>query len=978
MANKPTQPIFPLGLETAEQSKLAGVLNTGVIEHGPDAVMTVPEGNAVDGLPSAVRYNATSDEFEGYYENGGWLPLGGGGVRWEVLPHASTATLEEGRGYLVDNSSGISTVVFPTPTRVGDSVTVCDMFGKFSVYPLTIDPNGHAIYGSTEPMTLSTDSVSATFTWSGDARGWIVTAGVGLGQGRVYSRTIFTTTLAVDTTQITLATQPSIVDVYVDGKRLLESKYSLDGYNVNFSPALTSGSEVQIIQYVPIQLGVGGGGSSSTVITWVYNSGSAAGGETTITLDVDAEDVTELFINGTRQQKNLGFQYDSATKVITLADELDAGDEVVVVINGDPTLYNQIDRTPNEVARAANVPVSQVILSSDTITKLNGKTVIYDVAAQKSWGLPAGIPTTASIVSVTGNQLTYVVGSTNTTVTLLDVAGSAGELKKNLAAVDGISMIGMATYAQIRAYTGSATVIQCVGRSNIFDNAQGLFSVVSGDTTTVDDDGVFLVDTTGRRWKRTDTTKVVPEWWGAKSDGVANATPGINAAIQYLKGIGGGVLNLLRGTYLCSAAIDLKGAWISLKGEGQMATVVKANYTGESLVDLYETADARLSPITISDLTLNGNATIQRVMKLRYRHYTKFNNVLFTGGASAGAYAVDAWLNTYMNCGFESSNFGLHLDGANHRTACYSCSFQGCTNRCIVVRSNAAAGDGNTALYFTNCDVEFSSALGIDFQGTDATFEGCYLGENLTNSVIQVYSGTVRINGGVMFFGYTAATYLAFMSGGTLLIEGATINGQSFGSLATLAQGAGGKMAIKNSPLNFPMGGNPSMVGDVLLNMNDKKVFAPRLGIDYTSFGINTTFTESVSGSSRTVTAATVPGPTPVFGLRATLTDMQWRDAEKWAVVVSYSSNVDFNVRVAAAAGGSGTFIGTLPATGGVVKTAVLYGTSANRTAATVFEVYRDGVVAVGHTITLRDISFGDSRAMGLELGSLGSNIYKF
>ncbi|EHT1484571.1 hypothetical protein KXE51_003555 [Salmonella enterica] len=256
MANKPTQPIFPLGLETAEQSKLAGVLNTGVIEHGPDAVMTVPEGDAVDGLPSAVRYNATSDEFEGYYENGGWLPLGGGGIRWEVLPHASTATLAEGRGYLIDNSSGVSKVVLPSPMRIGGSISICDAFGKFSVYPLTIDPAGHKMYGSTEPMTLSTDSVAATFTWSGEERGWIITAGVGLGQGRVYSRNIYTATLSAPTSQITLTTQPSVVDVYVNGGRLPESKYSLSGYTVNFSPSIASGSELQIIQYTPIQLGV--------------------------------------------------------------------------------------------------------------------------------------------------------------------------------------------------------------------------------------------------------------------------------------------------------------------------------------------------------------------------------------------------------------------------------------------------------------------------------------------------------------------------------------------------------------------------------------------------------------------------------------------------------------------------------------------------------------------------------------------------
>lgn len=438
MANKPTQPIFPLGLEAAEQSNLAGIINNGVIEHGPDAVLTLPEGVDADGLPSSVRYNSDSDEFEGFYENGGWLPLGGGGIRWEALPHAATTTLSEGRGYLVDNSTEVSTVVFPSPTRIGDSVTICDVFGKFSVHPLTIDPNGHPMYGSTEPMTLSTDSVSATFTWSGNTRGWIITAGVGLGQGRVYSRTIFSRTLTSETAQVTLATNPSIVDVYVDGKRLPESKYTLDGFNVDFSPAIPSGSELQIIQYVPIQLGVGGSSGGGTVITWIYNGGAAAGGETQITLDVDAEDVSEIYVNGFRQQKGLGFTYDSTTKVIFLADQLEAGDEVVVIINGDPTLYNQIDRTLNEVARSTNVRDNEVILSTNTVESLNGKKVIYDVLEQRYWRIP-NLPANVRISKLENGKLTYSPG--DITVSLLDGDADVRELWKRSLSVEGITLV---------------------------------------------------------------------------------------------------------------------------------------------------------------------------------------------------------------------------------------------------------------------------------------------------------------------------------------------------------------------------------------------------------------------------------------------------------------------------------------------------------------------------------------------------------
>lgn len=403
MANKPTQPVFPLGLVAEEQSTLAGVLNTGTIEHGPDAVLTLPEGNASAGLPSSVRYNADSDEFEGFYENGGWLPLGGGGIRWEVLPHASTATLTEGRGYLINNTTGASTVVLPSPTRIGESVTICDAYGKFATYPLTVSPSGNNLYGSTEDMAITTDNVSATFTWSGPEQGWIITSGVGLGQGRVYSREIFTKILASETSSVALNTPPTIVDVYADGKRLAESKYSLDGNVITFSPSLPASTELQVIEYTPIQLGTGGGSGSST-ITWVYNGGSAIGGETEITLDVVVDDVPAIDINGSRQYKNLGFTFDPLTSKITLAQELEPEDEVVVIINGTPNIYNQIDHTLREVARVTNVKDTEVVYFS-VGAALSGYKVIYDKETQRAYPLPADIVPGTTAVSLSSSAI---------------------------------------------------------------------------------------------------------------------------------------------------------------------------------------------------------------------------------------------------------------------------------------------------------------------------------------------------------------------------------------------------------------------------------------------------------------------------------------------------------------------------------------------------------------------------------------------
>ncbi len=300
-------------------------------------------------------------------------------------------------------------MVLPPPTRVGDSVTICDAYGKFATYPLTVSPAGNNLYGSTEDMTISTDNVSATFTWSGPEQGWVVTSGVGLGQGRVYSREIFTQILASETSAVTLNTPPTIVDVYADGKRLAESKYSLDGNVITFSPSLPASTELQVIEYTPIQLGNGGGSSSST-ITWVYNGGSAIGGETEITLDIVVDDVPAIDINGSRQYKNLGFTFDPLTSKITLAQELDAEDEVVVIINGTPNIYNQIDYTLREVARVTNVKDTEVVYFSVGAV-LSGYKVIYDKVTQRSYFIPE-LPTGTTAVSLSSSAvLVHSAGS---------------------------------------------------------------------------------------------------------------------------------------------------------------------------------------------------------------------------------------------------------------------------------------------------------------------------------------------------------------------------------------------------------------------------------------------------------------------------------------------------------------------------------------------------------------------------------------
>lgn len=80
-----------------------------------------------------------------------------------------------------------------------------------------------------------------------------------------------------------------------------------------------------------------------------------------------------------------------------------------------------------------------------------------------------------------------------------------------LAGQYGSSLIGAATYAQLRAYTGSATRMQVGGRTHYFDKAAGTF-VRTGSAP--DNDGTVLVDALGRSWVRDYTGGINAVWFG--------------------------------------------------------------------------------------------------------------------------------------------------------------------------------------------------------------------------------------------------------------------------------------------------------------------------------------------------------------------------------------------------------------------------------------------------------------------------------
>lgn len=135
-------------------------------------------------------------------------------------------------------------------------------------------------------------------------------------------------------------------------------------------------------------------------------------------------------------------------------------------------------------------------------------------------------------------------------------------LRSDIGKSDGFSFIGEGVYADIRNYTGSADKILCKGRGRVLDGGQGVFYVDLNDSSTPDDDGVVLIDSLNRRWKRSYSGPISASWFGVR-DGT-DVTTTLQSAVNR----GGGQIFVQDGQYTLTAPIvaDFTGASFPVMG----------------------------------------------------------------------------------------------------------------------------------------------------------------------------------------------------------------------------------------------------------------------------------------------------------------------------------------------------------------------------------------------------------------------------
>lgn len=197
-------------------------------------------------------------------------------------------------------------------------------------------------------------------------------------------------------------------------------------------------------------------------LPWVYNNGSANGGEASVIIELDGGTVigiASVYVNGNRQHEDLRFAFDSATQTLTLADPLEHEDELIAFVSTEkasPDATN-IDNY-RHVAWLYNQGVAvggETVLTPPYTFRL--VPAIYINGLRKVVGLhyqpQANNTITLKTPLVSGDVVQVILGGTPD-----EFYAQADAIMSTLAQNDGATKIGTATGETLATVLESKTI----------------------------------------------------------------------------------------------------------------------------------------------------------------------------------------------------------------------------------------------------------------------------------------------------------------------------------------------------------------------------------------------------------------------------------------------------------------------------------------------------------------------------------------
>lgn len=247
-------------------------------------------------------------------------------------------------------------------------------------------------------------------------------------------------------------------------------------------------------------------------------------------------------------------------------------------------------------------------------------------------------------------------------------------LRSEIGKSDGFSFIGEGVYADIRNYTGSADKIFCKGREHILDGGQGIFYVDLNDSSTPDDDGVVLIDSLNRRWKRNYDGPIMASWYGV------NDGEDVSAELQRMFTKGGGQIFVKDGQYTLSSTVvsDHTGASYPVMarkstrfdfiGSSMTNTVFNTNgITGLSFIGTDGTVAGQgvHSGMKIKDFSVYGTNNTGTGVRLTGAAYLKVED-LYLVRHNAGMVMTGVLSSDIKRINTQHNNYGMYINtGAN-------------------------------------------------------------------------------------------------------------------------------------------------------------------------------------------------------------------------------------------------------------------------------------------------------------------------
>lgn len=290
-------------------------------------------------------------------------------------------------------------------------------------------------------------------------------------------------------------------------------------------------------------------------------------------------------------------------------------------------------------------------------------------------------------------------------------------LRTELGKSDGFSFIGEGVYADIRNYTGSADKIFCKGREHILDGGQGIFYVDLNDSSTPDDDGVVLIDSLNRRWKRNYDGPIMASWYGV------NDGEDVSAELQRMFTKGGGQIFVKDGQYTLSSTVvsDHTGASYPVMarkstrfdfiGSSMTNTVFNTSgITGLSFIGTDGTVAGQgvHSGMKIKDFSVYGTSNTGTGIRLTGAAYLKVEDLylvrhnagmVMTGVLSSDIKRINAQYNNYgiyINTGTNSTFNAMRISGMFGGNSV--CGIEGEVGTNVYIEDSNFEGNGTNGL----------------------------------------------------------------------------------------------------------------------------------------------------------------------------------------------------------------------------------------------------------------------------------------